>query len=211
MFNDLTNNSPAGGSNPTNSPAPGPSPVPSPGSFSSAAAPRKEVDDIFSETDQIETQGVFSQSRPQIEARTVGLGAATNLDDDLPKPSGSQAFKKIAIALIILVILGAGAYFAYSKFFSQATPVNYTPETAPVTVQPETAAPVVAEPSPTASTTPEITASTSPDINASSTEPVVLVASSTTDLSNIDSDHDGRTDRCRRNSIGDQPKFNRYR
>jgi len=182
MFNEITNTPPASGSNP--------SPVPN------SNPPKKEVDDIFSETDRVEGAGVFSQARPQIEAQTVGLGAIAHHEEDVPKKSGGKLFKRLAIIFIVLGVLGAGAYFVYTKFMAQSSLVNSELEVIPAQ-----------EPMDNVPTTPDVPAiveapsSTPAEVPSTSEEVITEIPSSTPivtpivpDLSTIDSDNDGLSD-----------------
>ncbi|MFA5163587.1 MAG: hypothetical protein WC441_03605 [Patescibacteria group bacterium] len=192
MFNEITNTPPANGVNPT--PASG------------SVPPKKEVDDIFSETDRVDSVGVFSQARPQIEAQTVGLGAVAHQEEDAPKHSGGKVLKKLVIIFIILGILGAGAYFAYTKFTAQSSLVNSEPEPSPIETSaptpPVTNSPSVSE---TPSSTPADMASTS-DIISDIPTSTVVVTPTVPDLSTIDSDSDGLND-TQENQLGTNPNL----
>lgn len=193
MFNEITNTPPANGVNPSPNP--------------SATPPKKEVDDIFSETDRVENVGVFSQARPQIEAQTVGLGAVAHHEEDEPKHSGGKIFKKLAIVFIILGILGAGGYFAYTKFMAQSSLVNSEPETI------LTNEPVNTPKAPEVPTTPDVSSSTpaeapttSPDVISEVPTSTVVITPTVPDLSTIDSDSDGLSD-AQENQLGTNPNL----
>lgn len=195
MFNELTNNQPSDGTNLSNS--------------AGSAVPKKEVDDIFSETDQSDSQGAFSQARPQIEARTVGLGAATNADNNLSRHSGGRTLKKLAIIFIVVVILGTGTYFAYSKFMGQtnlASTTNDTPALDQPTTPTNATTPSTPTSNPVVDNTPVVTTSSINDLTNTSTQIVTPVTPVTPDLSKIDSDNDGLTD-SEEQALGTNPNL----
>lgn len=155
----------------------------------SAQSNKKEVDDIFSETDKVDNAGVFSQARPKIEAQTVGLGALAREDADLEnhKSGGSKLLRRLLTIFIILGILGAAAYFIYVSLANRPTDVDLvTP--APVVPAPVVPNPTPIVPEPIVDETPSSTPLIDEDLVEEPEEPNVL------DLSLIDTDDDGLSD-----------------
>lgn len=93
------------------------------------SGPKKEVDDIFSETDKLEapTSGAPSPFTPtpaatgaKVEARAVGLAAEFSEHEE---KKGSKTVKRLAFVFIVLGLLGAGAYFVFNNFLVASEPV----------------------------------------------------------------------------------------
>lgn len=115
---------------------------------------RPAVDDIFAETDKPGEQP-GAAAGPEISPRKVGLSAGLDNSAQTPFEEGKPAGKgfKLAVAGMVLVIVGLLGFLGYSKFFSNnkqdvasvnsvatITPVKTTNSTGKATSSQETPA-----------------------------------------------------------------------
>lgn len=207
MFNNLEDSNPStpqAGPNIDNNPNQAPTSQSTP-----QVAPKQQtptphnlpIDDIFAETDKVDNHVPHASGRNagDIETKKVGLISEKDKFVAENEPKSSRSLFKILVAVILVVIIGLGAYLAYAKFFSSSPTLdqnlNVNPAVNNTPIIPDAAKKIPEAPV----TEPIVTSSTT---TTGVTTPTEVATTTTTSIETdvpvfvpiIDSDDDGLTD-----------------
>lgn len=188
-------------------------------------APKKDVEDIFAETDKnlapnmppvnmsaprvtpVVPPMAPVSSGPVITPMPQKVAPVMNVMEPATKSKMDKVIKSLIIVIIVLALIGAAAYFIYTKFLDKQvdqyqavteTPINENNAEIPALEEPQTTPAPVITPTPVeASTTTEATSTISApivkdaDADGLSDEEEISLG---TNINNIDTDADGLSD-----------------